>query len=287
LRTGPTEILDGSMRRRIPMVIATFFMALALPNGIPAGFAQSADEFEAVRRQIEELKQGQAAIHDQLKTIQELLRRGGGAQGRRPAATVEPVDLVLRGVDDDPSKGDGEAELMLIEYTDYQCPFCRRHATTTLPQLEREYLSTGKVRYVLRDFPLETIHPSAFNAARAAGCASEQGKHWEMHDRLFEAQGALAPEDLRRYGEEIGLDAAAFAECLESDRYTDRIRQEMADASAAGVSATPTFFLAVPGDEPGTAKALARIRGAQPYPVFKGAIDAALAKQNRARPPGD
>jgi protein-disulfide isomerase len=108
---------------------------------------------------------------------------------------------VVLSVDGAPSMGNGDAKVTLIEFSDYQCSFCGRHFSQTLPRLMTEYVKTGKVKYVLRDFPLEPIHPLAFKAAEAARCASDQGKYWEMHDRLFSNQQALGPKDLPRHAE--------------------------------------------------------------------------------------
>jgi protein-disulfide isomerase len=100
---------------------------------------------------------------------------------------MQALDAVVA-IGDAPVKGNPNAKLTLIEFSDYQCPFCRRHAENTLPSLDKEYIATGKVRYVFHDFPLEAIHPQAFKAAEAAHCAGEQQKYWEMHGRLFANQ---------------------------------------------------------------------------------------------------
>ena len=113
--------------------------------------------------------------------------------------------------------------------------------------------------------------------AEAANCAGEQGKYWEMRDQFFEHARALSPDALPRHAAAVGLDMALFANCLASGRYSAEVRQDYTDGFAAGVTGTPTFFLAVAGDEPGTVRTLTRILGAQPYSVFKGAIDEALA----------
>ena len=108
-----------------------------------------------------------------------------------------------------PSRGKADARVTIVEFTDYQCPFCSRYVRETYPQLDKEYVQTGKVKYVLRDLPLEAIHPLAMKAAEAAHCAGEQGKYWEMHDRLFANQTELARTDLAKHAQALGLDAAA------------------------------------------------------------------------------
>lgn len=149
-----------------------------------------------------------------------------------------------------------------------------------MPQLDKEYISTGKVKYVFRDLPLEAIHPHAFKAAVAANCADEQGKYWEMHDRLFASQRQLDPAGLAAIAQGLGLDQAKFAACLESDRYDAEIRQDMADAEAANIGGTPYFVIGLvnpqnPRDP--NVRVVRTITGAAPYTTFKAALDAALA----------
>ena len=178
---------------------------------------------------------------------------------------------------EDPDDG---ARLVLVEFSDFQCPYCGRHVKQTMPQIERDYVATGKLRYVVRNLPLEQIHPDALRAAEAAECAGDQGKYWEMHERLFGHQQALAAPDLVRYAQEAGAEPAAFQRCLEAAPHQAKIRQDLADAQAAGITGTPTFFLGF-ADGTGKVKVARRISGAQPYPVFKGAIDALLAEGPR------
>ncbi|MDA2916915.1 DsbA family protein [Nitrospinae bacterium AH_259_B05_G02_I21] len=148
-----------------------------------------------------------------------------------------------------------------------------------MPQIERDYIETGKVKYVARDFPIERIHKDAFKAAEAANCAGEQGKYWEMHSRLFANRTALALKDLSGYAKALGLDMARFQQCLDSGKQAKEIRKDIADARKAGVRGTPTFFLGL--TEPGkpTVKSLRVIRGARPYSSFKEAIDSLLSSK--------
>jgi len=114
-----------------------------------------------------------------------------------------------------------------------------------VPRIDAEYIKTGKLKYIVRDFPLESIHPRAFKAAEAAHCAGEQGKYWEMHDRLSANQRQLAPGDLTSHAQAVGPDAAAFQGCLDSGKYSAHIRTDMLAGQRAGVRGTPTFFLGV------------------------------------------
>lgn len=167
--------------------------------------------------------------------------------------------------DDDPTKGSANAKVTMIEFSDFQCPFCARFWKDTLPLLEEEYIKTGKLKFVYRDFPLD-FHQFAKKAAEAAECANEQNKFWEYHDKLFENQQALDITSLKRYAQELGLDTAKFNECLDSGKYANEVQKDVQDGMAYGVSGTPTFF--INGIE---------VVGAQPYSVFKRIIDQELA----------
>lgn len=201
---------------------------------ISAGQLASAqpDELRALRKEIEELKEGQARLRNELEEIKSLLRL------REAASRVRSVDVVLD-IRDAPFKGDLSARVTLVEFADYQCPFCARHVRATLPPLERDYIRTGKLRYVFRDFPLQSIHKEAFRAAEAANCAGERGEFWKMHERLFANQKSLETKDLLLHAEAVGLDAREFEQCLSSGKYAAKIRRDMAVGQKAGVQATP------------------------------------------------
>ncbi len=130
----------------------------------------------------------------------------------------------------------------------------------------------------MRDLPLESIHPLAFKAAEATHCADEQGKYWEMHDRLFANQQALARPDLSRHAQALGLDSARYDECLDTDKYSARVRKDLAEAQKVQANGTPTFFLGLTDPNSSEIKGT-RITGAQPYPAFKAAIERLLSSQ--------
>jgi protein-disulfide isomerase len=242
------------------------FLAFFSTAGI--GFAQSSDELKALMKEIESIKKD-------LQEIKSLL-----GPGRQVAAAPEVLDIALT-VANSPFKGDKNAKVMLIEFSDYQCPFCARHFRQTLPQVEKDYIKTGKLRYVFRDYPIENIHPQAFKAAEAAHCAGEQGKYWEMHDRMFANQKAMGLSDLLQHAQVLKLDAANFQRCLDAGKYAAKVRQDIADGEKANVRGTPTFFLGQTDTDGSTIKAVRVIRGAQPYTVFKAAIDGLLAVEKR------
>jgi protein-disulfide isomerase len=238
--------------------------------------AQTPQEFEALRKDIQALKDAQATTQKQLQEILQLLR---GLQPQAPPAA--PAMATSVGAAGAPVKGSPNAPLTVVEFSDYECPFCGRHVTQTLPKLAAEYMDSGKVKFVFRDFPLEQIHPSALKAAEAARCAGEQGKYWEMHDRLFANQRALAAAQLTEHATAIGLDAPAFDKCLTSGSQTAKVRKDLADGKAAGVTGTPAFFIGVMDNKAGTVKVLRTITGARPYEAFKATIDELLAQVNK------
>lgn len=138
-----------------------------------------------------------------------------------------------------PAKGPADAPITIVEFSDFQCPFCSR-VLETLKQVEERY--KGQVRLVFRDFPLN-IHPNAPKAAEAGSCANDQGKFWELHDKMFANQNGLSVEALKTWAAEIGVDAAKFNECLDSGRYAEDWRKDMEEGAAAGVTGTPAFFV--------------------------------------------
>jgi len=176
------------------------------------------------------------------------------------------------GVDDDPVLGDAGAKVTIIEFGDYQCPICRLFWKETLPRLRKEYVDTGKVKLVFRDFPLMQIHPEALMSAMAVNCAGEQGKYWQFHDKVFREQYnkgddviRIKAADLKKWAKDIGVDQAKFDQCLDSEKFKNEVMKDKADGDAAGVQGTPTFFIN------------GRIMGgAQQYPEYRKLIDELL-----------
>jgi protein-disulfide isomerase len=186
---------------------------------------------------------------------------------------------VVISVEGAPFKGDENAKLTLIEFTDYESPFCARHARETMPRIEKDYIQTGKVKYVVRNFPVEIIHKSAFRAAEAARCAGEQGKFWEMHARLLAAQKALDPQGLSESAGALGLDVAKFQACLDSGKDAATIRKDLAEAEKVGVRATPTFFFGLTQANGSKITAVRMLRTAEKFSAFQQAIDGMLTEQ--------
>ena len=178
--------------------------------------------------------------------------------------SFEPPRHPIALVESDPALGPSSAPVTVVEFSDFQCPFCQRVAPT-LKKLRETY--GDKVRVVWKDFPLTQIHPEAFKAGEAAHCAGEQGKYWEYHDRLFANQQALQPDSLKKYAADLGLDAAKFNACLDTSKYGDRVREGVVQGSRLGVSSTPTLYI--------NGRLLS---GAHPYETFVRIIDEELAR---------
>ena len=256
-------------------LLAVLSVALLVPVVVTA---QGGDDLKALRQEIESLKTGVADVQRDVQEIKALLQGAlqGGRQAAAPPPPVTPDSREMT-VANAHAKGSAGSRLVLVEFSDFQCPFCARHAKQTMPQLEREYVDTGKLRYVMRNLPLTQIHPDAVRAASAAECAGDQGKYWQMHEKLFGHQQALGAADLTRYAQESGVEPKAFQQCMDANRHEAKIRQDLAEALNAGVNSTPTFFLGfAEGD--GKAKIVRRVSGAHPYPVFKAAIEGLLAE---------
>ncbi len=171
----------------------------------------------------------------------------------------------------DAHRGSDAASVVLIEYLDFQCPFCAKHASETFDQIERDFVTDGRVQYVFRNYPIQQIHPAALPAAKAASCARTQGRYFEMRSHLFANQAMLPKIDWPSVSSDVGLDGAKFRECLE-DSGPSAIEAEIREAGRLGVSSTPTFLLGRRGRD-GAVELSSRLSGAAPYLVFKEALE--------------
>lgn len=186
-----------------------------------------------------------------------------------PSAPSGEVDPNIRQdvkYDNAPVKGEKNAKVTIVEFSDFQCPYCGRFYEQTLPSIQKDYIDTGKVKLAFRHFPLDNIHDYAIPAAEASECANEQGKFWEYHDEIFENQGLLNNEVLSTWAKDIGLDVEKFDKCMKDGKYKSKVQKDMSEGSSYGVRGTPAFFI--------NGKILV---GAQPFAAFKQSIDAELS----------
>jgi protein-disulfide isomerase len=192
-------------------------------------------------------RQRRSEAHDQL--VEELKAKATGID-----VLLDPPRYTVATTADDPVRGPADAPVEIIEFSDFQCPFCGR-VKPTLDRLRKQY--EGRIKIVFRNFPLTSIHPQAYSAAEAAECARRQGKFWEYHDALFANQRALTPDDLKKHAADLGLDTAAFAACLDGGQAKARVDADLDAAQALGLTSTPAFFV--------NGRFLS---GAQPYEAF-------------------
>jgi protein-disulfide isomerase len=183
-----------------------------------------------------------------------------GAAATTPAAPPTNVKVDVEGR---PSRGPKDAKVTMVEFTDYQCPFCKRYFDETYEDLLKTY--DGKIRYVVRNFPITSSHPQAAKAAEAAECAHDQDKFWEYHDRLFAQQERLDVESLKRLASDLGLDRGAFDTCLDGGEKTKLVEKDLEEGRRYGVRGTPTFF--INGDF---------VAGAKPLIEFRSLIEPKL-----------
>lgn len=188
-----------------------------------------------------------------------------------PSAPPTPTTVKVNITANDPMKGDPKAKVTVVEYADYQCPFCGGFFKDTEPQLLKDYVDTGKVKFVYKN--LAFLGQESHDAANAALCAKEQNKFWEFHDYLFghqqgENQGAFSVVNLKKFASDLGLDTTAFNSCLDANKYNSQVQADIAEANQNGFNSTPSFAI---DSSP--------MIGAQPYTQFKTAIDAELAKK--------
>ncbi|HWW15354.1 MAG TPA: thioredoxin domain-containing protein [Candidatus Dormibacteraeota bacterium] len=219
------------------------------------------------------------AILNELKAIHQLLLNPPATRtaAAAPTPAAPPSDKVKMSVGTGwYAMGRDDAPVTMVEFTDYQCPFCRRFEADSFAQLKKEYIDTGKVRFVSRDLPLD-FHPNAPAAAMAARCAGDQHKFWEMRDAMMlDTATDLGPASILKYGQKTNLDMTAFNTCLSDKKYTEAIKKDTADAGTLGISGTPSFVI---GKTDKNEIAGVRIVGAVPYAVFDSTIKDLLASK--------
>ena len=237
------------MKPRVMAAACAGLLLLAAP-----ACAQSA-EIEALRREVADLREDLANLRASL--------------GRaRPIITLA----------DGPTRGNEDALVALIEFSDYECPFCLRHSRETMPLIEQNYISTGRILYSFRDFPIDALHPQAIRAHAAVQCAADQGRFWEMHTGMFGVAATHTPEALELRAAQIGLDPTQFRDCMASNTHTAAIRQSVSTVESFGATGTPTFFIGIIDKSTGTVRITRAMTGALPYAQFAQALETALAQ---------
>jgi protein-disulfide isomerase len=246
----------------IPALVATFFAGFFL-----AGTTQDTNPDFVTKSDLDAMITKLESKMDSLKQPAPVL------QPSQPSAP----SIFMVSLDDDPFKGNPDAPITIVEFSDFQCPFCSRFVQQTLSQLEQSYIDTGKVKFVYRDLPLDSLHPNARPTHIAAECADEQGKFWQYHDVLFENQtqwNKMTSEDLDdtlvQYAQDLSLDVSSFEACLNSPEIADEVNKDYLEATRYGVSGTPTFFIGNEKD------GFTKLVGAQPFAAFESQIESQL-----------
>ena len=199
-------------------------------------------------------------ILNELRQIRQLLQAQAEKNGPPPAVRAK---LDLQGFQ---MLGSKDAPVTMVEFTDYQCPFCQRFHVTVFNELKKNYIDTGKVRFYSRDFPLDTMHPNAMRAAMAARCAAEQGQFWKLRDIMGANPDKLDMNSILADAASLNMDTNALRSCVEGDKYKNAIQTDVLEASKIGADGTPTFVI---GKSTPTGVDGEVLVGAQPYPAFE------------------
>lgn len=218
-------------------------------------------------------------LYVRVQVLEEKLKTGGNTavaanqiaqQPTAPTAPAAPTNVQVKLTSDDPVRGDQNAKVTVTEFADFQCPFCERFYSDAEASIIKDYVNSGKVKFVFKE--LAILGKESTDAANAALCAKEQNKFWEYHDYLYthqgpENSGALSVDNLKKFAVTLGLNAEQFNTCLDANKYNNQVQADIAEATRLGFNSTPSIAV---GSTP--------IIGAQPYAQFKTAIDAELAK---------
>ena len=254
------------MRNQRNVMVCLVFIILV--SGGPYCLAQESS-IELIR-EIEELIQGQLAIRKDIRELKAILSE--------KVATAVSSEVNIKGIElylgSNPIRGGSNSGVVMIDITDYQCPYCGRYARETYPEIIKQYVDNDKILYLVLDQPL-SIHKMAAKAAEASHCANEQGKYWEMHDIMMSKQGSL--NNLSLLASSLNIDMGRFEECLNANKYAEEVRKSGNQMTKMGITGVPGFIIAESdSQDPKRAKGIGFIRGAQPFNNFKKELDRAL-----------
>ena len=250
-------------------------MRTALVVGLTCCFGLTASaqtDTAALSNRIDSLQQAVTALSKEINELSSLLRI---VLPPSPVADIAPAELDIAKA---AVRGRSTAKVVLIEFTDFECPFCSQHSRTSFVDIQRQFVESGQIQYVVRNLPLEGLHAHAFKAAEAAECAKEQGKYWEMHDRLFAKQQALSTADLLTYAKDLELNVEEFQACLTEGKTTPIVREDLSEAQRFGLTGTPAFLV---GEMRPNGRVLVtkKLTGAQPFPIFDATLRTAVERQ--------
>jgi protein-disulfide isomerase len=243
-----------------------FIVGLAIIASTFSCRAFSADEWlkDEVLKQLSELRQDNAKLHGEVDALKKQL---AGTDKGKPSKSAKPLAELIGGK---ATLGNAKAKLVVVEFSDFECPFCKKFSLTTFPEFKQRYVDNGKVQYVVRDFPLG-FHAQAQAAAVAARCAGQQNAFWPMRQKLFENQAKLGRDLYLSVGAELKLDSGKFQTCLDNPAMADAVGQDVAYGNRVGVQATPTFLIGK--IEGGQVKDMKAVSGAMALGDFSKLID--------------
>lgn len=243
------------MKKLSALLALSFLLVLWPLGGVNAAIAQ--DRTDQVLDELRQIRQ----------LLEELVRNARPRQ--------DPVTKLKLDIGDAPVLGDPKAPLTVMEFTDYQCPFCQRFHLATFALLKRDYIDTGKVRFVNRDLPLTQIHPHALRAAQAARCAGDQGQFWSLRDQLQRGGEALELSNMLDYAATLNLNIASLRTCIENEKYRSVVENDARQAMSIGVNATPSFLI---GKSTPTGVDGELVAGALSYEILSAKLKALLGE---------
>lgn len=272
MKTQPVDRKIALARSALVAIPALCMCALSMAHE-----ASSREETELLELK-SDVQQLQAQQQKLLEGMDEIRKIVGRSNDAVPRLTL-PQTMSLAG---ESFRGESTAKLVVLEYADFECRFCRHFEQSTWPKLRDTYISTGQMRYYFRDMPLP-IHSLAMPAARTAHCAADQGQFWPMHDSLF-AGGLLASsDDIHERAVKLGLDVPKLDACLASNRFVADIQRSTQQATDMGIRGTPTFLIGIAGPGPDEVTIKRTIVGAEDFDAFKSALDPLLAPSETPR----
>jgi len=258
--------------RRLALCIAAAALSMIVPLGAAHAAGLTREQGAAL---LEELRLIRKALEKQATATAAAAAAAAAQPGMRAAAPQPQQNGTSRvNIDGAYALGKADAPVTMVMFTDYQCPFCKNFETQTFAEIRKNWIDTGKLRFVVRDQPLD-MHPDAMKAAEASRCAGEQGKYWELREKLIVNPEQLQRPRLSEYARSVGLDAGKFDACLDSNRHADAIKAGVVEAGAQRIMGTPSFVIA---KSDGMVADGALVVGALPYGVFEQKLQELSAK---------
>jgi len=251
------------------LIVSLFILNISL-------FAQE-NVPDNIKTFLEDLQKNQQEMRLELQEIKSLLSRLTPPKTPNAPQPINVKDIEFE-IGDNHVMGSGNAEFILVEFTDYECPFCGRYVRETFPEILKEYVDKDILRYTVIDQPLP-IHPKAEKAAQAAHCAGDQGKFWEIHKLMMAQQDSL--DDLSFYARALDLNISGFEDCLTTEKYKEKVSNNMALARRLEIAGVPGFIIGrVDSQNPAGVKGISSVRGALPFSSFQKEIEAATSANN-------